>query len=65
MIDETLPMFADRLKGALVIREARWNRNRGRSATLLGAGRLVADVVRDGRGRHGEAHFSDGGCSYD
>ena len=28
MVDETLPMFADRLKAALIIREARWNRER-------------------------------------
>jgi hypothetical protein len=28
MIDETLPMFADRLKEALIIREVRWNRER-------------------------------------
>ncbi|MEO8713920.1 MAG: hypothetical protein ABI369_02800 [Acetobacteraceae bacterium] len=28
MIDETLPMFAESLKGVLFIREARWNRER-------------------------------------
>ena len=38
---------------------------RGRSATLLGAGGLVPDVVGDGRGRHGEARFAGGGRSYD
>ena len=35
------------------------------STTLLGAGRLVPDVVGDGRGWHGEARFADKGCSYD
>jgi len=30
MIKETLPMFAESLKGALVIREARWNRRKAR-----------------------------------
>jgi hypothetical protein len=40
-------------------------RNRGRSVTLLGAFGLVPDVVGDGRGRHGGARFSGGGCSYD
>jgi hypothetical protein len=38
---------------------------RGRSSTLLGACRLVPNVVGDRRGRHGEARFADGGCSYD
>jgi hypothetical protein len=38
---------------------------RVRSATLLGAGGLVPDVVGDGRGRHGEARFAGGGRSYD
>jgi hypothetical protein len=40
-------------------------RKRVRSATLLGAGGLVPDVVGDGRGRHGEARFAGGGRSYD
>jgi hypothetical protein len=41
------------------------SRKRVRSATLLGAGGLVPDVVGDGRGRHGEARFAGGGRSYD
>jgi polar amino acid transport system permease protein len=40
-------------------------RNGSGSTTLLGAGRLVPDVVGDGRGWHGEARFADKGCSYD
>ena len=40
-------------------------RKRGRSSTLLGACRLVPNVVRDGGGRHGEARFAGGGYSYD
>ena len=42
MIKETLPMFADSLKGALVIREARWNRRKQRAGfALSGAAFLV------------------------
>lgn len=35
MIHETLPTFADRLKGALVIRESRWNRDKARRRYAL------------------------------
>ena len=38
---------------------------RGRGSTLLGACRLVPNVVRDGGGRHGEARFAGRGRSYD
>jgi len=46
-------------------RRAQDRGKRVRSATLLGAGGLVPDVVGDGRGRHGEARFAGGGRSYD
>ena len=38
-------------------------RNGSGCTTLLGAGRLVPDVVGDGRGWHGEARFAGKGCS--
>ena len=43
MIERTLPLFAERLQGALVVREARWNTNRAHrryalaGSVLLGA----------------------------
>jgi hypothetical protein len=57
MIDETLPMFADRLKEALIIREVRWNRERAWKRQTGGLGnagdlreRLCPGlVVRSGR----------------
>jgi hypothetical protein len=36
---------------------------RGRSSTLLRAGRLVPNVVSDGGRRHGEVRFAGRGCS--
>jgi hypothetical protein len=47
------------------LREYQQLGKRGRSSTLLGACRLVPNVVRDGGGRHGEARFAGGGYSYD
>jgi hypothetical protein len=41
------------------------HRKRSGSVTLLGACRLVPDVVGYGRGRHAEARFAGRGCSYD
>jgi RNA-directed DNA polymerase len=52
-------------KRVLKLIRAFLNGKRVRSATLLGAGGLVPDVVGDGRGRHGEARFAGGGRSYD
>jgi hypothetical protein len=49
MIDETLPMFADRLKGALVIRESRWNRDKARRRYGL-AGLVFIGVFAAGYG---------------
>lgn len=47
MIDETLPMFAERLKGALIIREARWNRERAWKRYAL-AGLAVLAIFGSG-----------------
>lgn len=47
MIHETLPMFADRLKGALVIRESRWNRDKARRRHAL-AGLVFVGVFSAG-----------------
>ena len=55
MIDETLPMFADRLKGALIIREARWNRERAWKRYAL-AGLTVLAIFGSG---YGLASWSD------
>jgi hypothetical protein len=55
MIDETLPMFADRLKAALVIREARWNRERVWKRCAL-AGVVVLAIFGSG---YGLAWWSD------
>jgi hypothetical protein len=49
MIEETLPMFAERLKGALVIREARWNRAKARRGFAL-AGSVFLAVFCAGYG---------------
>jgi len=58
MIDETLPMFAERLKKALIIREIRWNRERAwkryalAGLTVLGifgSGYALASWTGDGR----------------
>ena len=40
-------------------------RKRSRGTTLRCARKIGPDVVCDGRGRHGEARFGDGECSYD
>jgi hypothetical protein len=53
------------LIGMLMVETIAKIRKRGRSATLLGACRLVPDVVRDGGGRHGEVRFAGSGRSYD
>ena len=47
MIDETLPAFAERLKGALVIREFRWNRDKARRRYAL-AGLVFLGVFAAG-----------------
>jgi hypothetical protein len=62
MIDRETRQIARRLRD---VTQLRLFRNGGRSLTLLGAFGLVPDVVGDGRGRHGGARFSSGGCSYD
>jgi hypothetical protein len=51
MIKETLPLFAERLKDALVIRERRWNDDvkRRRFAT---AGLVALGLVSGGYGAH-------------
>ena len=36
MIERTLPLFADRLRDALVLREARWNADQARKTACVG-----------------------------
>jgi hypothetical protein len=51
MIKETLPLFAERLKDALVIRERRWNDDVKRRHFAT-AGLVVLGLVSGGYGVH-------------
>ena len=55
MIEETLPKFADALKGALVIRETRWNRERAWRRHAV----LAAAVLAVFAGGYGLCSWSD------
>jgi hypothetical protein len=63
MIERTLPLFAERLQGALVVREARWNAEQARKRYAIG-GLVFLGVFLGGYGlsawaRHDQMALAD------